>query len=932
MSRLYEEVDGKVYAYDTETQETIDVGTGKVISPNDPGYPAPVGELYISPKAQEVINIVQGKPTPSPKAQELINKIQNKPSNKAQEFIDIIEYRGAENRGVAPTIEVGVRTGTTETILNTPAVKRLKREEPKLYNTLKTGGVEAFNNAVASEVYVGTEENKQFIKKHTQLKDGWISNDELKIVKEQSPTAYELLKSGGFSEYYKFVKTENERIAAENESITRHNTAVERLKPYTASGVGPKMPESVDVLRFIRENKDNETVLKEVGYKEDEIKQWQKAATDPRYLGTLYQALVRTKRNELLKTTKLERLETGTDFAMRVDGLAQAKAYKEFSPTEREAISKERFIAAEGLLIPGVETAAHWAYLSTPEKAVAVGVDVATVALMLWGGKVVAGGLRKVGLSNVGKLERLAVKAGKAGVQMEKASGELAGTMAKADLQVNRVAVSELSNATEKAQRASMKADRLFLDKLEKVGSVSSKELKILEKKSGITGLADSIKGVSDASKELKTAWKYADKAKLYTNPKNATQIEANVRHQLRLADVATAQNRLQVALERADSILKPRYKPSAGADIFKGYKVKWKLDTSAEALKFFNDKVESPAPRGAKTKVQVKTLERVKLKQVLEMKPVYAPAPKVVAAKAVIPKVSPAKLDILTLPFKKAPSQTKSVPWDRVWTQKQRERELDAVAGENADVRSTTIVKAIAGTKGFTKGSPAEWQSVDSAVKAGTAALINAETQGATKIQIEQQVKQAIRENVRVLTKAQINTITKTVTKTQTKTRTKVDITTKIPVKTKTRIPLALSFPNGLPEKDKRRLVRQSKGAISFRMGQLNEQDIWHVILKPYQSQSDYLTVIGRKPQGARIVRGPRSAYTTAQTLYGETISKQLLMDIGIMDVALTPVQGIKAVKISFTPDPKQITTGDITISKGGKVFPLKKVKDETA
>jgi len=92
-----------------------------------------------------------------------------------------------------------------------------------------------------------------------------------------------------------------------------------------------------------------------------------------------------------------------------------------------------------------------------------------------------------------------------------------------------------------------------------------------------------------------------------------------------------------------------------------------------------------------------------------------------------------------------------------------------------------------------------------------------------------------------------------------------------------------------------------------------------------PYKSEADYLTVLGRKPPNATIVKGPKSAYQTIKLLYGKAPASKVTGDIGFMDFFIEPKDGRK-VGIGFKPDPKQLTTGDITIGIPRVVPPITK------
>lgn len=116
--------------------------------------------------------------------------------------------------------------------------------------------------------------------------------------------------------------------------------------------------------------------------------------------------------------------------------------------------------------------------------------------------------------------------------------------------------------------------------------------------------------------------------------------------------------------------------------------------------------------------------------------------------------------------------------------------------------------------------------------------------------------------------------------------------------------------------DKAKRKRISQSDGAVGWKHGKLHGKRIWHVIMSPYQSEDDHVTVIGRKPPNTTIVDGPGSAAKTVKLLFGKPPSKRVTGDIGFFDFALEP-RGAKKIFIEFKPDPKLETTGDITIGK---------------
>jgi len=131
-------------------------------------------------------------------------------------------------------------------------------------------------------------------------------------------------------------------------------------------------------------------------------------------------------------------------------------------------------------------------------------------------------------------------------------------------------------------------------------------------------------------------------------------------------------------------------------------------------------------------------------------------------------------------------------------------------------------------------------------------------------------------------------------------------------------------------PSKEAREKLQSAKGAIAWRMGSLGKngkkRDVWHVITHPYKSKDDYLILVGKRPAGVGIIaKGKQSAYRTAQTLFGIPPSRALRIDIGRTDALIT--RRGKDIAISFKGDPHLTTTGDITIGKSRKAFPLPKI-----
>jgi hypothetical protein len=131
--------------------------------------------------------------------------------------------------------------------------------------------------------------------------------------------------------------------------------------------------------------------------------------------------------------------------------------------------------------------------------------------------------------------------------------------------------------------------------------------------------------------------------------------------------------------------------------------------------------------------------------------------------------------------------------------------------------------------------------------------------------------------------------------------------------------------------DSQKRDTIVSNKGAIAWRQGEVSEKgggrdDVWHVILSPYVSKSDHITVVGRRPANATIVRGPQSAYRTAQMLYGKHLSQEVRHDVGLFDVNLAPISGDQGIKLSYIHDPSISGTAKEPVSPNMRVFPLEK------
>ncbi len=130
------------------------------------------------------------------------------------------------------------------------------------------------------------------------------------------------------------------------------------------------------------------------------------------------------------------------------------------------------------------------------------------------------------------------------------------------------------------------------------------------------------------------------------------------------------------------------------------------------------------------------------------------------------------------------------------------------------------------------------------------------------------------------------------------------------------------LPLSGGRTDEENRKLIKHSGGAIAWRQGMVGGKDRWDTIIHPYESNAEYVMVLGKKPDGATIVaRGKGSAYATAQMLRGKPPTHRVTVDSGFQDIGIEP-KGKRGIRLDYTPDPKMQTTGDITIGQRTSVI----------
>jgi len=88
-------------------------------------------------------------------------------------------------------------------------------------------------------------------------------------------------------------------------------------------------------------------------------------------------------------------------------------------------------------------------------------------------------------------------------------------------------------------------------------------------------------------------------------------------------------------------------------------------------------------------------------------------------------------------------------------------------------------------------------------------------------------------------------------------------------------------------------------------------------VIISPYDKKAYHTMLLGKPPAGVAIFKGEKSAYQSVRLIEGKKApTKDIDIDMGIQDIELSGV-GERKVGLRFTPDPKQLTTGDFSISR---------------
>lgn len=78
-----------------------------------------------------------------------------------------------------------------------------------------------------------------------------------------------------------------------------------------------------------------------------------------------------------------------------------------------------------------------------------------------------------------------------------------------------------------------------------------------------------------------------------------------------------------------------------------------------------------------------------------------------------------------------------------------------------------------------------------------------------------------------------------------------------------------------GASDKKKRKMIMKAGGAVGWQQGRLKGEPVFHVLMYPFKSKTDFVSVVGKKPQGAKIASGKGTAFRTIRRLFGRAISR---------------------------------------------------------
>ncbi len=716
------------------------------------------------------------------------------------------------------------------------------------------------------------QDQKEFEATHTKLPDGqYMATDTLDALKHSNFKAYTTLTLSGFSAYQK---------AAEKAENT--------LSDYKqADG-------SYEVGKAFMSN-------------------------DPAVISALYTLFD----NNELNTTRNKMLEQGTITAIK--SIAQATGLRiKATPAET---AKATILEQ----IPGYGLVENYATMSFGEKVLNVGLLAGSLLLGLG----IAKGVSKAGnfadriQSGVNKAERLATQAGKAGQKLELATANYR-TVTGEGVPILDSMFTDKVAAVQNAQKVSMAADRAFLDKLALVQNVEPTDLKTLEIKSGMKGLASAVTDVSKSQNDVEKAWKVVEKTKF--NPvitaEDTKGIATNNKHIVALSKLADNQAKLQVALEKAGSTLTPRYKEPPPASTFMGYKAEWiknkpKLDLSAGVFSQVEDYLKGNTQPGKKA-VAIAVAERPTEASRLKLSPIYE-APKKETVKSVAtPKVATEFDKTLFFPKSRTVKYESQTKIERLGSMTP-EQAAKQMAGEGYQTEG--VVSPLIGTKINQSFQAKSSEKMASASRAGTFMENRQSTQTGKNIRqsLQPTTRVGITPSASISTKPQTSPQVKTETEMKVVTKQKKDIDKLITRETtggeaSTTPP---PWPKSRKQKAEKTVIApENRGAIGFQMGRLRRKPVIKIVRQPYR-QANLTTTVGTPPEGITITSGKGGPQRSITLISGKAPSKAAKVDIGITRAIITP-GGPRRVTLNFERigTNQRVPTLRFKSTKRGKIF----------
>lgn len=470
------------------------------------------------------------------------------------------------------------------------------------------GGVEGYNAYVEAQIAELEATHTKLPGLDAEGKEQWIDNEQLSNIKETDPDIYTILTTQG-------IEAANREVAERNEAVRKQQEASAQLDKggykMLLAPVGTGLPFEVlkeqyptghNIVAYLRDKPDQTDLLIAAGYDATEVmsineatkateKYWTPdnnldvyaayiAGVDPEHLETL----TGSTKDEIkglppsLREFKQSYAVTYPipDYPLPKKAWPSLQRMKAWIDRNRGITiwHKEAGVAYEGIY--GKEALGNAmdielaTYAFAPARVLEPRVELKDIKPIEWiiGGAQIAlytapfwiPKLAKV-LKPLSKLERTARTAGNTRLQVNIAREEM---LARA---WNDPAYAKFASNLQHQIQASMKADRIFLDKLTALSKISPQQLTTIEKLSGIKGLAGSVKAVGAARTVVVNAWNVIDKSKYYTNPTTSAQIAANESYLAKLGVLQTAQNNLANALAKASGVLTPAYQlaPMAG-------------------------------------------------------------------------------------------------------------------------------------------------------------------------------------------------------------------------------------------------------------------------------------------------------------------------------------------------------------------------------